>query len=338
MGEKVTIQDIADTLNLSRNTVSKALNGKNVPARTRNAVLNAAIEMGYKGYKLAASSDAAMGQKRFVILSTRLLLNINYYILVLRGMEENLLDYDVDLVQFRITNQESFSKFKHYLSGSKVDGIICMEFFEPKYIAELLEFETALVFLDFPIYTSALRGKYDIILPESQDVIRNFCMDMIRENNCQTFGFVGDYLHCRSFYERFTGMREALFFSSIPVDLRYSILNDDSMPYNAETLTREVSKLPVLPDCFVAANDAIAIYLLKALKNLKISVPKDVKVIGFDNVADAKNCTPPLTSVNVNKSLLGKRIISLLLDRIAHPMQAVQIIHIDSKLVIRSST
>ncbi len=338
MGEKVTIQDIADTLNLSRNTVSKALNGKNVPARTRNAVLNAAIEMGYKGYKLAASSDATMGQKRFVILSTRLLLNINYYILVLRGMEENLLDYDVDLVQFRITNQESFSKFKHYLSSSKVDGIICMEFFEPEYIAELLEFETALVFLDFPIYTSTLRGKYDIILPESQDVIRNFCMDMIRENNCRTFVFVRDDLHCLSFYEKFTGMREALFFSSIPVDLRYSILNDDSMPYNAETLTREVRNLPVLPDCFVAANDAIAIYLLKALKNLKISVPKDVKVIGFDNVADAKNCTPPLTSVNVNKSLLGKRIISLLLDRIAHPMQAVQIIHIASKLVIRSST
>lgn len=338
MEKKVTIQDIADTLNLSRNTVSKALNGKSVPARTRNAVLNAAIEMGYKGYKLAASSDGALGQRRFVILSTRLLLNMNYYILVLRGMEENLLDYDVDLVQFRITNQASFSKFKHYLSSSKVDGIVCMEFFEPKYIAELLELETALVFLDFPLYNSTLRGKYDIILPESQDAIKNFCMDMIRESNCRTFGFVGDYLHCRSFYERFTGMREALFFSSIPVDLHYSILNDDSMPYDSEALANEIHNLSALPDCFVAANDTIAINLLKALKSLKISVPKDVKVIGFDNVADAKSCTPPLTSVNVNKSMLGKRIIGLLMDRIANPMQANQIIHISSKLVIRSST
>lgn len=338
MEKKVTIQDIADALDLSRNTVSKALNGKPVPAKTRNAVLNAAIEMGYKGYKLAASSDGTMGQKRFVILSTRLLLNMNYYILVLRGMEESLLDYDVDLVQFKITNPASFSKFKHYLSGCKVDGIVCMEFFEPEYIAELLELEIALVFLDFPLFNSTLRGRFDIILPESQDVVKNFCMDMIRENNCRTFGFIGDYLHCRSFYERFTGMREALFFSSLPVDLRYSILHDDSMPYDPESLVQEIRSLPALPDCFVSANDTIAINLLKALKILKISVPKEVKVIGFDNVADAKNCTPPLTSVNVNKALLGKRIIGLLLDRISNPTQANQIIHISSKLVIRSST
>lgn len=337
MERKITIQDIADALNLSRNTVSKALNGKPVPVKTRNSVLNAAIEMGYKGYKLAASSEGTIGQKRFVVLSTKLLLNMNYYILVLRGMEENLLDFDIDLVQFSITNPASFSKFKHYLSSCKVDGIVCIEFFEPEYIAELLELEIALVFLDFPLYNSTLRGRYDIIIPESQDVIKNFCMDMIRENNVRTFGFVGDYLHCRSFYERFTGMREALFFSSLPVDLQYSILNDDTM-YDPESLTRSIRQLPDLPDCFVSANDSIAINLLKALKSLKISVPKDVRVIGFDNMAEAKTCTPPLTSINVNKSLLGKRIISLLLDRIANPMQANQIIHISSKLVIRSST
>lgn len=100
-------------------------------------------------------------------------------------------------------------------------------------------------------------------------------------------------------------MREALFFSSLPVDLQYSILNDDSMPYDAESLADIIQSLPALPDCFVA---------------------------------DEKNFTPPLTSVNVNKSMLGKKIIDLLLDRIANPMQANNIIHIASKLVIRSST
>lgn len=338
MGKNVTIQDIANSLGLSRNTVSKALNGKPVPIKTRNTVINAAIEMGYKSYKLAASSEGTLGQKKFVVLSSKLLMNINYYIFVLKGMEENLMDYDIELDQFSITNPASFSKFKQYLSAGKVDGIICIEFFESKYIMELLELDLAIVFLDFPIFNLTLRGKYDIILPESQDVIKNFCIDLIREKNCRTFGFVGDYLHCRSFYERFTGMREALFFSSLPVDLRYSILNDDSMPYDPESLADIIQSLPTLPDCFVAANDSIAINLLKALKVLKISVPKDVRVIGFDNVADAKNCTPPLTSVNVNKSSLGKKIIDLLLDRIANPMQANHIIHISSKLVIRSST
>lgn len=338
MKNTVTIQDLANALGMSRNTVSKALNGKHVPTKTRNAVINAAIEMGYKGYKLAANSEASLGQKRFLILSSRLLMNINYYIHVLRGIEESLTDYDIELVQFSITNPASFSKFKRYLSDYKVDGIICIEFFEPQYIAELLEMGLALVFLDFPLYTAPLKGHYDIILPESCDAVKGLCMQMIQEENCKTFGFVGDYLHCRSFYERFTGMKEALFLSGLPVDLQYSILNDDSMPYEPQQLAEAISQLPSLPDCFIAANDSIAINILAALKSLKIHVPKDVKVVGFDNISDAKYASPPLTSFNVNKTALGKRIISILLERIYNPTQANQIIYIASKQVIRSST
>ncbi|MDE7212534.1 MAG: LacI family DNA-binding transcriptional regulator [Lachnospiraceae bacterium] len=338
MKKNVTIEDIANALNMSRNTVSKALNGKHVPPKTRNAVINAAIEMGYKGYKLAASSEGSLGQKRFLILSSRLLMNINYYIFVLRGIEEDLSNYDIELVQFSITNPASFSKLKHYLSDSKVDGIICIEFFEPDYIAQLLELGLAIVFLDFPLYNSPLKGKYDIILPESQDIVKNFCIQMIQQENCRTFGFVGDYLHCRSFYERFTGMREALFLSGLPVDLQYSILDDDSMPYDSEMLAKAIRTSAAVPDCFVAANDSIAINLLTALKSLKIRVPSDVRVIGFDNVAESKHTTPPLTSVNVNKNALGKKIISLLLDRVNNPSQANQIIHVASNIVIRDST
>ncbi|MDE7297522.1 MAG: LacI family DNA-binding transcriptional regulator [Lachnospiraceae bacterium] len=338
MKKNVTIEDIANVLNMSRNTVSKALNGKHVPPKTRNAVINAAIEMGYKGYKLAASSEGSLGQKRFLILSSRLLMNINYYIFVLRGIEEDLTNYDIELVQFSITNPASFSRLKHYLADSKVDGIICIEFFEPDYIAELLELGLAIVFLDFPLSNSPLKGKYDIILPESQDIVKNFCMQLMQQENCRTFGFVGDYLHCRSFYERFTGMREALFLSGLPVDLQYSILDDDSMPYEPEPLEKAISALPALPDCFVAANDSIAIHLLAALKSLKVRVPSEVRVVGFDNIAESKHASPPLTSINVNKTALGKRLIGLLLDRINNPSQANQIIHITSNMVIRSST
>lgn len=61
-------------------------------------------------------------------------------------------------------------------------------------------------------------------------------------------------------------------------------------------------------------------------------------MVGFDNAAEAKLSTPPLTSFNVNKTALGKRIISVLLDRIANPTQANQIIYMASKMVTRSTT
>lgn len=110
------------------------------------------------------------------------------------------------------------------------------------------------------------------------------------------------------------------------------------MSYEPKDLAKIIGQLTNLPDCFVAANDSIALNLLAALKIQKISVPKDVKVIGFDNITEAKLSAPPLTTFNINKNALGKRIVSILLDCISNPTQANQIIYIASKKIIRSST
>lgn len=338
MKKSVTVQDIANSLNMSRNTVSKALNGKPVPIKTRNAVINAAIEMGYKSYKIAATTDTSLNQKRFAILSSRLLMSITYHSYILKGIEDSLNEYDIELVQFRITDTASFNKFKRYLSDYSVDGIICIEFFNCNYIAELLEMGQAFVFMDFPLTDITPKGRYDIILPESMDTIKSFCTQLIQKEQCQSFGFVGDYMHCRSFYERFMGMRQALFLSGLPVDLRYSITYNDSEPYDVQSLIKAIEVLPKLPDCFVAANDAIAVNLLNALTDLGKSVPKEIKIIGYDNIPDSKKTNPPLTSVNVNKTAIGRRMVSLLFERLANPAQVNQIVYVSSKVIVRSTT
>lgn len=338
MKKSVTIQDIANSLNMSRNTVSKALNGKPVPIKTRNAVISAAIEMGYKSYKIAAKTDTSLNQKRFAILSSRLLMNITYHSYILNGIEDSLSEYDIELVQFRITDTASFNKFKRHLSDYSVDGIICIEFFNCNYITELLEMGQLLVFMDFPLTDIMPKGRYDIILPESIDTIKSFCTQLIQKGQCKNFGFVGDYMHCRSFYERFMGVREALFLSGLPVDLRYSITYDDSESYDVQSLIKAIEELPGLPDCFVAANDAIAVNLLNALSELGKIVPDDVKVIGYDNIPESKRTNPPLTSVNVNKTAIGRRMVSLMFERLANPAQVNQIVYVSSKVIVRSST
>lgn len=120
--------------------------------------------------------------------------------------------------------------------------------------------------------------------------------------------------------------------------MKYSILDADALPYDSNALETAISRLPSLPDCFVAANDTIAIALLDALTSLHIDVPGEVKVIGFDNIVESKKATPPLSTVNVNKNSLGKMIAALLLDRIAKPVQANQIIYIASTAILRATT
>lgn len=339
MKKGVTIQDIADALKLSRNTVSKALNGKYVPVRTRNAVLNAAVEMGYKSYGTVATAESALTHKKILVLSSRLILNINYYVVLMRGIETMLADYDIELIQFTLSSSSSFTKLANYLNNYRIDGIICIEFFEPDILPTLTDLGYPVVFLDFPLLSQDLRGNYDIILPESADAVKYLCMDLIRNKGCKTFGFVGDYRHCRSFYERFLGMREAMFLCGLEADLRYSILNKDTFPYgNAKELRDALQQLPALPDCFIAANDTIALSLLEALRLMRKKVPDDVRVTGFDNVAETKTSNPPLTTFNVDKNAMGKRLITILLERINDPMQRSRLIYIRSKTVVRSST
>ncbi len=336
--EKITIQDIADSLGISRNTVSKALNGQYVPPHTRERVLNAAIELGYKSYH-AVASESDDPHRRIVLITSKMLMTMTFFIHVVRGIESALAeDENVELLQFTTTKTSFFERLVDYLNENKVDGIICMELFQADYVPKLIELGYPTVFFDFPIYVSPT-GNYDIVLPESFAPVKNYCLTLIGEQDCKTFGFVGDYTHCTSFYERFLAMREAIFLSGLTYDPKCSVIEKDSFPYgNPTELARLFAQMPALPDCFVAANDTLAISVIEALKKLHKKVPRDVLVVGFDNLAEAKSHDPQLTTFNIDKTGLGRKLLSVLLDRIAHPRQKTQTIYLQSKLIVRQTT
>ena len=337
--ERITIQDIADSVGLSRNTVSKALNGQYVPSHTRELVLNAAIGLGYKSYQKVAAADSENPHRRIVLIASKMLMTMTFFIHVVRGIESALSeDENVELLQFTATKTSFFNRLVDYLNDNKVDGIICMELFHADYVPKLIELGYPTVFFDFPIYVSAT-GNYDIVLPESFAPVKNLCLTLIGEQDCKTFGFVGDYTHCTSFYERFLAMREAVFLSGLEYDPVYSIIEKDSFPYgNTAELAKLFAKMPDLPDCFVAANDTLAIYVIEALKLLHKKVPRDVLVVGFDNLAEAKSHDPQLTTFNVDKTGMGRKLLSVLLERIGHQRQKTQTIYLQSKLILRETT
>lgn len=338
--ERITIQDIADSLGLSRNTVSKALNGQYVPPRTREAVLSAAIDLGYKSYHDVADTDnATPPHRRIVLITSKLLMTMSFFVHVVRGIEAALTeDRSYELLQFTASKTVFFDRLVEFLHENKVDGIICMELFRADYVPKLIQLGYPTVFFDFPIYVSAA-GNYDIVLPESFSSVKNYCLDLIGNQDCKSFGFVGDYTHCTSFYERFLAMREAMFLAGLSYDPALSVIEKDSFLYgDPKELARLFTAMPSLPDCFVAANDTIAIAVIEALKLIGKRVPRDALVVGFDNLTESKSCEPHLTTFNVDKTGLGRKLLSVLMERVAHPHQKTQVIYLQSKLLVRHST
>ena len=146
MAHKVTIQDIADALGLSRNTVSKAINNTGVLAdATKERVLQKAMEMGYKAFSytaiqdgmraafpnLAASSSETDDSPKTIALLSGLMLDTSHFASTMMDKFQ----YELSLLGYNMTihriMQDDFEQLKLPLSFHKKStaAIICVEVF-----------------------------------------------------------------------------------------------------------------------------------------------------------------------------------------------------------------
>jgi len=93
-----------------------------------------------------------------------------------------------------------------------------------------------------------------------------------------------------------------------------------------------------LPSCAFADNDSIAIGAIKALKEAGYQVPKDISIIGFDDIHFSAIASPPLTTMRIPKALIGTLAVRQICDLIeCSPYNDVKL-QIGGELVLRSST
>jgi DNA-binding LacI/PurR family transcriptional regulator len=87
------------------------------------------------------------------------------------------------------------------------------------------------------------------------------------------------------------------------------------------------------------ASDQIAIGFIKALKNNGVNVPKDVSVVGFDDLDYVKHLEPSLTTIRQNKQLLGEEAADKLLNLMfQNEMNTTGYTKVPVKLIKRDST
>ena len=92
-----------------------------------------------------------------------------------------------------------------------------------------------------------------------------------------------------------------------------------------------------MPDAFVCANDYLAIPLLLTLKKRGLSIPQDIMITGFDGTAQSAFTDPPLTTVTIHGTEIGRLAAELLLNRIRIPTLPFSWTHVKSTPVWRES-
>ena len=340
MKKAITILDIANELGLSRNTVSKALNGGYVPEKTRKQVLDKAIEMNYKSMSNNIVEVVKKKNYRLLLLSGKPLNNISFFIPIIRGIENYCYDNNYELIQY-IYNKgvSSFDSLKGYLKELHIDGIIAIETFDKEFIDNLITLSLPITFIDFCANTLYHPGNYDIIETSNREPIYQITRVLNKKYDVKSFSFVGDYTHCLSFQNRYLGMLQALLLNDIPHKKSDDILRSDNFDYaNPAILALEINKLKTIPRCFICCNDFIARNVCNALKELNIKVPNDVFIVGYDDAIESTICHPTITTIGMNKEFLGAEAVRTLEYRIENPNIPTREISIESIIIPREST
>jgi LacI family transcriptional regulator len=93
-----------------------------------------------------------------------------------------------------------------------------------------------------------------------------------------------------------------------------------------------------LPTAVLAANDMMALGLIKELRCAGVCVPRDISVIGFDDIAFAELSDPPLSTVSLPRTELGRRVVETLMLTIEQPANSPSEFHVSTQLLTRGST
>jgi len=344
MAKKVTMQQIADYLGVSKFVVSKALSGKQgVSDVTRAKVLETASKLGYYPSKnnenttqttSLSSSSSNQGDKQVVLV---LMPNIrfqttqsSYWGKIINGISFSLEKHRVGMVIITENNIESLARV---LNPEAIVGVISVGVVSTSLLLEINRLNIPLIMVD---YEEALI-QCDTIFHNNFDSSWNLTNYLLGlgHNELQ---FVGDIKYSRSFYDRFLGFRSSLeeHDISIPLDKRlYRIDMTAVREHFEDWVNTNVSSLPTV---FVCANDNIAQKVIAVLTKRNFQVPKDISVTGFDNQEATYLESPTITTVNVAKIELGKRAVEMLFRRIAEPESSFEKVLLAGNMMLREST
>lgn len=334
---KVTMKDIAKELNISINAVSIALNDKpGVSESMRLKILRTADKMGYINEKHHYLS--VFSKSNICILMQSYYANTgHFYSIVLRSIVEcaKQLGY-ISILNYFEDNQ---FEFPDCIIDRKVAGILVVGKISDQNLNQLKNTGIPVVLVD---YTS-LGDTCDCVLTHNKQggyLITQYVLD----KGYKRVGFFGDLEYSLSFSDRFIGYKQALVNRSITSDIE-SYINQYSILHGTEKYVLEndvngivsLLKKSELPEVFVCANDSNAFILLNALTLMNIKVPDQIAITGFDDTPLYNKTIPKLTTVQVQKELMGEIAVNKLIDRI-HRENDVQMTQLlSTKIIERDS-
>jgi DNA-binding LacI/PurR family transcriptional regulator len=310
MAEK-TVQNIADIAricNVSKSTVSRALNDSPlISVETKERIRAVANE---HNFQINIPARRLSLQRSHTIAFAVCSLSDLFLLEILGAISSTLTIYHYDLL---IANVDPRDKhWPHdYLDTGRADGFILLTSSRKQFnYKELVDMQAPFITWAPPLPNL----RYSSVISDNFSGGRLATQHLIKTGR-RRIGFIGGPAEEFESQCRFDGYAAALEAHGLVIDPALVFYGDWSHESGAELTRRLLATTPDL-DAIFANSDLMASGVMNVLSERGRRVPQDVAVVGYDDLSIARFSSPPLTTVSQNIPLVGKLLAQNLIQRI----------------------
>ncbi|MEJ2757575.1 MAG: LacI family DNA-binding transcriptional regulator [Anaerolineales bacterium] len=335
-----TIRDVAKKARVHPSTVSRVFSGSaSISESTRQRVLDAADDLGFQPNAIARSLSTQRTNTIGIVVPHVFegFFDDSFFPQIMRGMLEAAYNHKFRLIVGGSQGfQDEISQIVDIMQSSQADGIVVMSSrLDVNTVDQLRDQNTPFVLLGHP----PKQDISEIIWVDADNRLSTKqAIEHLLSLGHHKIAYVGGDPKTLTTRERQQAYEDTMKAAGIKLNPKWIDYGyfDEPGGYTA------VQRMKVLgedtPTAYYAANDLMAIGVLRALAELGLRVPQDVSVMGTNNSYISQHTSPPLTTIEVPYAELGKKAVELLITQIKKTNKTPASYVEDCYLVLRGST
>ncbi|MGI6480379.1 MAG: LacI family DNA-binding transcriptional regulator [Sphaerochaetaceae bacterium] len=333
----MTLKDVAKRANCSIATVSLAINNRpGVSPKTRERILGIAKEMGYApnsiARSLALNKTSTLGLL-ITDIENPFFGNLVHHISIAARKK----DYSLIIS----TSDDEFSKENEALGvflNRKVDGVIVVptQRIPTDYsMFHILKTNNVPLLFSVSYYPEI---ETDRVLTDYTKGSYQLTRYLLNLGHKEILFLTGADINAPINKDRVEGYKNAYDEAHIPFNMANIITCNQPTFFEGYRAVTNLLKQKALPDAIIGINDVLALGAKKAAEELKLSVPQDISIAGYDDVIYASLLEKPLTTVKQDIKEIADKSVDFLIQRIKHPQKPFEQILIQPELIVRDTT
>ena len=329
------ITDVARLAGVSTATVSRALSKpETVAESTRNTVLAAAEKTGYR-VNLSARNLRRQRTGAIVVLVPNI--GNPFFSEILAGIETVLSESDINMLV--VDTRQAHMKPQlvlEYLHATRADGIIALDGSLPDAILSVASSGAGAPPIIFACEWTP-KGEFSSVRANNAHG-GELAVAHLAGLGHRTIGMITGPQDNVLTHARSTGAAQGLSERGLNLDPAHVFCGDFSLDAGAQAAQTWL-ELSQRPSALFCQSDQMAFGFISELARNGISVPGDVSVVGFDDIAIAQRFIPALTTVRQPRKKLGLSAARLLIEHIGtHSSPAIKTTILEVELIVRDST